>query len=126
MSLPAVPTQLQNKKFLLIANLKAAPGRAGEMKVHLFAIKAFAASSEPGTSLYRVTRGVGSDSDTFTVLEEYVPLFLDDFRLREMTSNKRRYADKTAFDLHGSSEVFKAFISSGIIAEITVNFREEI
>ncbi|KAJ8088673.1 hypothetical protein PM082_013916 [Marasmius tenuissimus] len=99
------PEELKSKKFFAIAELKAAEGKADEVQKYLSKILQEANSKEPGTLMYRTTRGVGSDSDKFTVIEEYL--------------------DKGALDQHLQSQAFKDFFASGTVADVSCVFREE-
>ncbi|KAK1230811.1 hypothetical protein PQX77_006083 [Marasmius sp. AFHP31] len=99
------PAEIKGK-FFMLAEITAVEGKGDDIQKYLSAISKIAHSSdEPGTLLYRTTRGVGSDSNKFTVIEEY--------------------ADKAALDHHLSSDAFKSLVGSGAIANVQATFREE-
>ncbi|KAL0065678.1 hypothetical protein AAF712_007319 [Marasmius tenuissimus] len=120
-----VPPPELKSKFIVIAHVIAVEGKADEVQKHLSVLRQDAESSkEPGTLTYRTTRGVGNESNKFTVIEEY--------------------ADKEAMGQHAKSEVstccislvsgteesyprrtFKAFVAAGIVVDLSVTFREE-
>ncbi|KAJ8080089.1 hypothetical protein PM082_016917 [Marasmius tenuissimus] len=101
----APPAEIKGK-FLMLAEVTAVEGKGDDIQKYLSAISKVANSSEePNTLSYRTTRGVGSDSNKFTVIEEY--------------------ADKAAMDHHLSSDAFKSFFGSGAIANVQATFREE-
>ncbi|KAK7037260.1 hypothetical protein VNI00_011251 [Paramarasmius palmivorus] len=101
-----LPESLKNKKFIFIAYLTAADGKADEMQTLLADIRKFSNSNdEPGCLTYRTTRGVGEESNKFIVIEEY--------------------ADEKAFNFHMSCEKFLALTKSGTIGDIKFSFSEE-
>ncbi|KAJ8088672.1 hypothetical protein PM082_013915 [Marasmius tenuissimus] len=101
-----VPPPELKSKFIVIAHVIAVEGKADEVQKHLSVLRQDAESSkEPGTLTYRTTRGVGNESNKFTVIEEY--------------------ADKEAMGQHAKSETFKAFVAAGIVVDLSVTFREE-
>ncbi|EEB90626.1 hypothetical protein MPER_11141 [Moniliophthora perniciosa FA553] len=102
----AVPESLKNKKFIFIAIVIAADGKADELQASLVDLRKFSNSDqEPGCLTYRTTRGVGEESNKFTVIEEY--------------------ADEKAYNFHMASEKFVALTKSGQVASMSFSFAEE-
>ncbi|KAF9262979.1 hypothetical protein L218DRAFT_959808 [Marasmius fiardii PR-910] len=99
------PPELKSK-IIVIAFLTAAEGKADEMQKLLSTLRQHSNSDkEPNALTYRTTRGVGAESNKFTVFEEY--------------------ADKKAIEDHVITDVFKALQASGTVASLTAEFREE-
>ncbi|KAJ8080127.1 hypothetical protein PM082_016955 [Marasmius tenuissimus] len=99
-----------NARFFLVVEITTPDSdKADEFERHVLAISKVANSDkEPGTLMYRLTRGFGpDDSNTFTVLEEYV--------------------NKAAFEHHQTSEPYKALVASDYpqYAKTVIAFRQE-
>ncbi|ESK89872.1 antibiotic biosynthesis monooxygenase domain protein [Moniliophthora roreri MCA 2997] len=101
----AIPEQIKGK-FTLTATVTAVDGKADELQKLLAAARESANSSkEPGTLTYRTSRGVGADSNKFTLFEEY--------------------ADKEANSVHVQTEACQALAKSGVIASAIITYAEE-
>ncbi|KAJ8080113.1 hypothetical protein AAF712_015962 [Marasmius tenuissimus] len=100
-----------NAKFFIIADITIPPdsGKADEFEKYVLAIQKVANSDrEPGTLMFRLTRGFRVDEGhRFTVLEEYT--------------------NKAALDHHRTSEEYKALMASDLpqFMDMHFTFREE-
>ncbi|KAK1216250.1 hypothetical protein PQX77_021124 [Marasmius sp. AFHP31] len=99
-----------NAKFLVIAEITFSDsGKADGFEKHALAIQKVSNSDkEPGTLMFRISRGISPDEHhKFTALEEY--------------------ANKAAYERHQNSEAFKALTSSDVMdaVEMQLAFRQE-
>ncbi|KAG0152370.1 hypothetical protein CROQUDRAFT_85443 [Cronartium quercuum f. sp. fusiforme G11] len=108
MSLPEVPSSLHQCKFIVLATVVAADGKADEVQTHLLKIRDRANSSEePKTLSYRVTKSV-ENPETFIIFEEYV--------------------GHSGYDAHLKSDSFKALSkeADSILKSLDVKYHLEL
>ena len=65
------PAQFKQSNFILMADIKAAPGKGAEFMELLKTVRDDVKLNEPGNLCYRISRGVGEQSDDINVYEEY-------------------------------------------------------
>ncbi|KAJ8080115.1 hypothetical protein AAF712_016850 [Marasmius tenuissimus] len=101
----------ENAKFFIIADITISPdsGKADEFEKAVLSMQKVANSDkEPGTLMFRLSRGFGpGETHKFTVIEEY--------------------ANKAALEHHRNSEETKAIMASGLpqFMDMQLTFREE-
>ncbi|KAF9262978.1 hypothetical protein L218DRAFT_1000217 [Marasmius fiardii PR-910] len=100
----SIPPEIQSK-FIVVTTGTAVESRAEELQSLLSTLRQYVHSEEPNTSTYRTARGVGTESNVFTIIEEYT--------------------DRYAFEVHINSEPFKVLLASGTIATMSIAFSEE-
>ncbi|ESK90650.1 protein tprxl [Moniliophthora roreri MCA 2997] len=102
----ALPDGYQGK-FVLVVVATAAEGKADELQRLITAVSRSSndPDKEPDTLTFRATRGLGVDSNKFTIIEEY----------RNMK----------AWEFHQSTEAYKTMKESRTIADVTLSFTQE-
>ncbi|KAH8824302.1 hypothetical protein DL96DRAFT_1712587 [Flagelloscypha sp. PMI_526] len=94
--------------FWLITSIAAKPGKEDQVQAALTNVAKSAHSpAEPGTLHYFTTRGVGEESNQFSVLENY--------------------ASPEALEVHNSTEAYKALVAGAPdqAESLSFEFRQE-